>query len=232
MPEKTRRVRLSAANEGKTEFPNYGIKLSHHEKRTLAWKILLCMFCFFGIMLYTGLVHYFLGFTDPVKSLLVMAIGWVAIAMFGIGYLVRDRLPRRMGIKCKRFSFMGVEFGIWHWTRAQIYLADIFLTSLASAVLAWCLSHTIPMLIIGTPMDTFVPIIHIPILYTYFWIEIVGEIVFSIVTVFAFIYELKTWILGRSGDFCFFEGASDWSEGLDMDCDPRDPDCHLNKNFE
>lgn len=213
------------------DFPNYDIKLSHHEKRTLAWKVIGCICAFFGVMLFTGIVHYTLGLVDPVQSILIMAIGWLSIGMFGFGYLVRDRLPKRMNIKCKRFAFMGHEFGIWHWSRAQIFLADIFLVSLASAEVAWCIGHTIPLVLAGTSLTTVVWLVYIPILYAPLWVEITLELALIGVTVLAVMYELKTWILGKSGDFCFFEGVADKSERLSLDCDPADPSCYLNKNF-
>jgi hypothetical protein len=77
-----------------------------------------------------------------------------------------------------------------------------------------------------------IPVIYIPILYVPFWMEVVFEMLLVIMTIIAFIYEARTWVTGKSGDYCFFEGAQDKSIGLISDCDPNDASCFLNKNYK
>src|SRR5271157_4248888 len=114
-------------------MPNPDLALTDHEKRSLAWKILIVAIIFAGVMAFGGLLHYFLNITDPTFSTWMIVVSFLGIGMFGVGYMIRDKLPSRMGLKCKRFYYMEQEFGVWHWTRSQIFLADIFLVALGGA---------------------------------------------------------------------------------------------------
>jgi hypothetical protein len=213
------------------EMPNYNLKLSHHEKRSLAWKILIVSFIFFIMMFSGGMLHATLLIIDPVISIWMIGVSFMAVGAFGIGYIVRDKLPSRMSARCKRFYYMGNEFGIWHWSRAQVFLADIFLVSLLGAAYGWAAAHTIPILLLGafSWYDT-TWLLYIPVLYCPFWIEVLFEIGFLLFTIIAFIYEVKTWVLSKKSDYCHFEGVLDKSDGMVYDCDPADPECHLNDN--
>ncbi len=207
------------------------IKLSHHEKRLLATRILAIAIVFVIVMAFGGALYHVLGIIDPVPAIWLISVSFIAVGMFGFGYIVRDKLPSRMGTPCKRFYFMGHEFGIWHWSRAQIYLADIFLVSLPAAVYGWAASNTIPLLAGGIGWFDVVPLLYIPILYVPFLIEFLFEGGLIFVVVFGFIYEVNKWILHKNADFCYFEGARGTSSGMKYDCDPSDPSCPLNKNF-
>jgi hypothetical protein len=182
-------------------------------------------------MAFAGLLHLILNVGDIILSLWIVAVAFIAVGMFGFGYIIRDKLPERMDYKCKRFYFMGQEFGVWHWTRAQVFLADIFLVGLGGAVFGWGASHTIPLLVIGTPFDEMVPLLYVPIFYCYLWNELAIELFFVAMSIIGFVYETRTWLLGKNADFCHFNGIDTTSAGLTYDCDPEDIDCQLNTNL-
>lgn len=213
------------------EMSSYNLKLSHHEKRSIAWKVIVACIIFVLVMMFGGLLHYLLDITDPFLSIWFIASSFIAVGTFGIGYIIRDKLPSRMGKKCKRFYYMGKEFGIWHWTRAQIFLADIFLVCLAGAAFGWGIMHTMPLLLKGTGLMNTVPLFYIPILWVPFWMEIVLEAGMVAIVIIGFIYEARTWILSKSNDFCYFEGIKTKSDSMLYDCDPGDTECLLNRRF-
>jgi hypothetical protein len=212
-------------------MPNYNIKLSHHDKRSVAWKILVATALFFAVMMLGGYVHYSAAIVDPAISIWFVVVAFISIGMFGLGYMMRDKLPARMGTRCKRFYYMGQEFGIWHWSRAQVLLADIFLVALTSAIYGWSAAHSIPLFLAGTSYTDTVPFLYIPMFYVQFWMEILVEAFLIFFTVMAFVYETRTWILSKRADFCHFEGINDSTPGMLYDCDPGDAGCILNKNF-
>lgn len=211
------------------EMPNLDIKLSHHEKRSLAWKILIVTAIIVVVMVSAGALHAELAITDQTLSVWMMGVAFVSLGMFGLGYVVRDKLPKKMSVKCKRFYFMGHEFGIWHWSRAQVFLADIFLVGFGGAVYGWGAAHSWPLIFSGiSALDT-VPLLYLPIFYVQFWTEFVVEGGFLLMAIFGFVYEMKTWVTSNRNDFCFFEGIETRSEGMTYDCDPNDPGCSLDR---
>ena len=216
-------------NNRSEEMPNFDINLTHHEKRSLAWKILIVTAVIVIVMVSAGRLHAALAIADQGLSIWMLGVAFVAVAMFGIGYITRDSVPKKMESKCKRFYFFGHEFGIWHWTRAQIFLADIFLVAFGGAVYGWAAAHSFPLIAGGISEFDTVPLFFVPVFYVPFWMEFAVEIWFLFMTVFGFIYEVKTWIVSKSNDFCFFEGLNTRSEGMTYDCSPGDPGCRLDR---
>lgn len=210
------------------EMPNLNIKLSHHEKRSLAFKILVVAIMFMIVMASAGLLYHLISISDAFLSAWFIGIAFIAIAMFGIGYLVRDSLPGRMNARCRRFYYMGREFNIWHWKRSQVFLADIFLVTLGGAIYGWAIANTIPQMLDGFSWYDPTPLLHLPFFYFPLWIEVVVENVLLVLTVIGFLYEAKTWLLGKKSDLCHFEGINNTSGGMVYPCDPDDLDCQLN----
>ena len=124
------------ANMRSDDMPNLNMKLSHQEKRSLAWKILLVSILFFATLFSAGMLYYLVSPSSAILSMWFILFAFTAIIMFGIGYLIRDGLPSRMNARCRRFYYMGKEFGIWHWKRSQIFLADIFLVTIGGSLYA------------------------------------------------------------------------------------------------
>ena len=213
------------------DMPNFNIKLSHHEKRTNAWKVLLAVVSFFFVLFSAGLLYHFLSIGDPILSSWMIGVAFSAIAMFGLGYLMRDSLPSRMNARCRRFYYMGKEFNIWHWKRSQVLLADIFLVSIGGALFGWSFANTILHVIGGFTWWDVTPLFYLPFFYFPLWFEVIAEIFLLSLTVIGFIYEAKTWLLGKKADLCAFEGFRGYSEGMDYTCDPGDIDCDLNSNI-
>jgi len=209
------------------EMPNHDINLTVHEKRGLAWKILIVTAIMIIAMVSAGLLHAALAITDQALSVWMLGIAFIAIAMFAVGYITRDRMPKKMEARCRRFYFFGREFGIWHWTRAQIFLADIFLVAFGGAIYGWSASHSFPLIAAGIHEFDVVPLLYIPVFFVPFWTEFIMELLFLIMTVIGFFYEIKTWIVSKKNDFCFFEGLNSKSTGTTYDCNPGDPGCHF-----
>lgn len=213
------------------DMPNLNIKLSHHEKRGLALKIVLVSFLFFLLLFSAGLLYHLLAVTDAFLSAWFISIAFIGMGMFGIGYLIRDSLPARMNARCRRFYYMGNEFNIWHWKRSQVFLADIFLVTLGVAIYGWAVSNTLPILLGSFSWNDPTPLFHLPIFYFPLWVEVITENVLITGTILAFLYEAKTWLLNKNSDLCHFEGIKNSSDGMIYPCDTNDPDCLLNEDF-
>ena len=223
---------MNVSDQGKRAMQHSNIKLSHQNKRMLAWKVLVAVILFFVVTAIGGLLHFTLSTVDPLISIWFLVVTFLSIAMFGLGYILRDKMPARMNARCKRFYFMGKEFGVWHWTRAQIYLADLFLVGLFAALYGWAASHTIPLVLLGTSLTAIVPLFHVPLFYVPLWVEIVVEGGLIVSCVIGFIYYTRTWLLNNRADLCYFEGGNFNSPGIDHDCDPSSVDCYLNENYK